>query len=141
MGWWVSVPRFGVSWFFRLHVEASAHGSSGPPVLPVGSLVLWSSWLIGCGHRIIRSIAEKLCLPKTLPKEIEKQLQSDPVHVHHAASHVLHCFHAFSPSLLHLCPRVRKPSRLPPCPCPRAPLPFSVSVSVGKMNTRKSHVY
>ena len=59
MGWWVSVPRFGVSWFFRLHVEASAHGSSGPPVLPVGSLVLWSSWLIGCGHRIIRSIAAK----------------------------------------------------------------------------------
>ena len=59
MGWWLSVPRFGVSWFFRLHVEASAHGSSGPPVLPVGSLVLWSSWLIGCGHRIIRSIAAK----------------------------------------------------------------------------------
>ena len=55
----MSVPRFGVSWFFRLHVEASAHGSSGPPVLPVGSLVLWSSWLIGCGHRIIRSIAAK----------------------------------------------------------------------------------
>ena len=59
MGWWLSVPRFGVSWFFRLHVEASAHGSSGPPVLPVGSLVLWSNWLIGCGHRIIRSIAAK----------------------------------------------------------------------------------
>ena len=76
MGWWLSVPRFGVSWFFRLHVEASAHGSSGPPVLPVGSLVLWSSWLIGCGHRIIRSIAEKKTYKKKKLKKNLKKLKN-----------------------------------------------------------------
>ena len=78
----MSVPRFGVSWFFRLHVEASAHGSSGPPVLPVGSLVLWSSWLTGCGHRIIRSIAAK--------KKMEKWKSRARLAVFEGVSNLIH---------------------------------------------------
>ena len=75
MGWRLSVPRFGVCCFYRLHVEAYAHGSSGPPVLPVGSLVLWSSWLIGCGHRIIRSIAAKKSVEKSEGEKRGKTLK------------------------------------------------------------------